>query len=98
MRLSSRCDKAISVSLNRESVRTPEINMAVPDRSDAPQGVDGIPWRRALTFTLNCALQALVVPGHHAVGEKCQSAGCGEGAVRQSRRPQPRRCVSFPAF
>jgi hypothetical protein len=31
----------------------------------------------ALTFTFNRALQALGVPGHHAIGEKCQSAGCG---------------------
>jgi hypothetical protein len=50
-------------SLNREAVRTPEVNMAVSNRSDASQGVDGIPWRRALTFTLNRALQALGVPG-----------------------------------
>jgi hypothetical protein len=27
---------------------TPEVDMAVPNRSDASQGVDGIPRRRAL--------------------------------------------------
>ena len=47
--------------------------MAVPDRSDAPQGVDGIPWRRALTFTLNCALQALVVPLFQAITQLVRS-------------------------
>ena len=45
--------------------------MAMSDRSDAPQGIDRIPGRRALTFTRNGALQALGVPGHHAVGEQC---------------------------
>jgi len=43
--------------------------MAVSDRSDASQGVDGIPGRRSLTFALNGALQALRIPGHHAIGE-----------------------------
>jgi hypothetical protein len=52
--------------------------MAVSYRSDASQGIDRIPGRRALTFTLNGALQALGVPGHHAVGEQGQCAGRGD--------------------
>ncbi len=57
MPLSCWRDKAIGVSLNRESVRTPEGYIAVSDRSDASQGVDGIPGRRALTFAFNGVLQ-----------------------------------------
>jgi hypothetical protein len=37
-----------------------EVDVAVSNRSDAPQGVDGIPRRRALTFTLNGALQGVI--------------------------------------
>ena len=46
--------------------------MTVTDRSDAAQGIDGIPGRGALTFTLNSALQALSIPGHRAVGQQGQ--------------------------
>jgi hypothetical protein len=42
--------------------------MAVSHGSDASQGVDGIPERRALTFAFKGALQALRTPGHHAIG------------------------------
>jgi hypothetical protein len=52
--------------------------MAVSNRSDASQSVDGIPGRRTLTFAFNGALQALRIPGHHAIGEQCQSAGRGD--------------------
>ncbi len=52
--------------------------MTVPNGSDAAQGGDGIARRRALTFALDGALQALGVPSHHAVGEQCQSAGGGD--------------------
>ena len=55
----------------RGSVRTREVDMAVADGADAAQGVDGIPRCGALGFALNGALQALGVPGHHAVGEQC---------------------------
>jgi hypothetical protein len=41
--------------------------MTVADRSNAAQSIDGIPGRRALTFTLNGALQEMSIPGHHAV-------------------------------
>jgi hypothetical protein len=47
--------QAIGVSLNRESVRTPEVDMTVSNRSDASQGVDGIPGRRTLTFAFNAS-------------------------------------------
>jgi hypothetical protein len=43
--------------------------MAVSNRSDASQGVDGIPGCRTLIFAFNGALQALRIPGHHAIGE-----------------------------
>lgn len=52
--------------------------MAVSNRPDALQGVDGIPGCGALTFALNGALKSLGVPGHHAVGEQCQSTGRGD--------------------
>jgi len=52
--------------------------MAVSNRPDASQGVDGIPGCGALTFALNGALKSLGVPGHHAVGEQCQSTGRGD--------------------
>jgi hypothetical protein len=61
--------------------------MAVSHRSDASQGVNEIPGRRALTFAFNGALQALRIPGHHAIGEQCQSAGRGDQLVG-ARRPR----------
>ena len=60
-------DKAIGISLNGESVRPSEVDMAVSHRSDASQGVNEIPGRRALTFAFNGALQALRIPGHWSV-------------------------------
>ena len=42
--------------------------MAVSHGSDASQGVDGIPERRALTFAFNGASQAVRIPGYHAIG------------------------------
>jgi hypothetical protein len=62
----------VSVTLNGEAVRAAQVDMAVTDRSNAAQGIDRIPGRRALTFTLNGPLQALSIPGHHAVGEQRQ--------------------------
>jgi hypothetical protein len=41
-----------------------------PTGSDASQRVDGIPGRRTLTFAFNGALQALRIPGHHAIAEQ----------------------------
>jgi hypothetical protein len=49
--------------------------MPVADRSDAAQGIDGIPGRGTLTFTLNGALQTLRIPG---VGERGQSSRRGD--------------------
>lgn len=49
--------------------------MAVTDGPNATQCVDGIVGRRALIFTLNGALQAVRIRGHHAVGEQRQGTG-----------------------
>jgi hypothetical protein len=48
----------VGVARNGKSVRTPAIDMSVIAGPDASQGVDGIPGRGALTFTLNGALQS----------------------------------------
>ena len=51
--------------------------MPVADRSNAAQGIDGIPGRRTLTFTLYGALQTLRISGHDAV-EQGQSSRRGD--------------------
>jgi hypothetical protein len=52
--------------------------VTVTDRSNAAQGIDRIPGRGALTFTINGALQTLRIPGHDAVGEQGQSSRRGD--------------------
>jgi hypothetical protein len=74
--------------------------MAVADRSNAAQGIDGIPWRRAQTFTLNGALQALSIPGHHALARR----GFVERKSNQQGKPDkvnyvhPTACASVNIF
>jgi len=52
----------------------------------AAQGIDGIPGRGALTFTLNSALQALSIPSHRAVGQQGQCPGGGDRFLLISSR------------
>jgi hypothetical protein len=58
--------------------------VTVTDRSNAAQGIDGIPGRGTLTFTLNSALQALRIPGHDAVGDQGQGSRRGDQLLSTS--------------
>ena len=79
MRLSCGCDKAVGVSLNRESVRTPEVDVVMTDGSDVSQGIDGIPGCRALTFALNGALHR--VRHRFSVSHQCQCRAAAEALL-----------------
>jgi hypothetical protein len=66
--------QAVSVALDWKPVRAAEVDMPVADRSNAAQGIDGIPGRGTLTFTLNGALTLVI---ERRIGSSCVLAALG---------------------
>ena len=58
--------------------------MSVADWPDTFEGGDGIPRRRAFCFAINCALQSVRIPGHHAVRHESEGSGSRNQFLRPS--------------
>lgn len=80
-------DKPFGIAIDWESVSVAEVDVAVADRPDALESVDGISRRRAFGFAIDRSLQSLGVPGHYAIRDEREGSGGGDQLLGSPSAP-----------